>query len=149
MNNKNNLPETSLEAYKALHPETQRKMYDKIIEALKVLGTATYEELSDFLNCQDRNQISRRLKEMEGLQMIWKPGTKRLTKRNRNAFVYQLTGNSSPKTETEVNYAKGDKTATDYANDLIRSAQNHGAVQTDLFPTYQKILRDGDRLQRP
>lgn len=43
--------------------------------------------------------------------------------------------------KTEVNYAKLGKTATDYANDLITSAQNHGAVQGEIFGDYQKVLR--------
>lgn len=96
---KNKLPETSLEAYHALQPGQLREMYNKIVGALKILGAATYEELSDYLGCQDRNMISRRLKEMmpkdasnpKGLNLIFKTGNKRLTKRNRNAFVYQLT----------------------------------------------------------
>jgi predicted transcriptional regulator len=119
------MPETSLEAYKALHPENLRTMYAKIVEALKVKGTATYEELSDYLNCQDRNQISRRLKEMEGLQLIFKPGNKRLTKRGRNAYVYCLTNASQPKTEKEIVYKKEEKSSTDYSKQLIRATQQN------------------------
>lgn len=99
---KKSLPDTSIEAYKALQIDALQKMYQRIIRALEVLGMATYEELSDYLNCQDRNQVSRRLKEMEGLELIWKPGLKRQTKRHRNAYCYQLTGKSSPKTEKQL-----------------------------------------------
>lgn len=95
-----NHPETSMEAYRALQPEHLRKTYQRIINALQSLGTATYEELADYLNCREPNQISRRLKEMEGMELIWKPGGKRLTKRRRNAFVYQLT--AQPKTDQEI-----------------------------------------------
>lgn len=93
-------PQTSMEAYRALQPEHLRKMYQRIINALQSLGTATYEELADCLNCREPNQISRRLKEMEKMELIWKPGGKRLTKRRRNAFVYQLT--AQPKTDQEI-----------------------------------------------
>jgi predicted transcriptional regulator len=117
------LPDTSLEAYKALRPEQLRTMYAKIVEALKVLGTATYEQLSDYINCQDRNQISRRLKEMEGLQIIFKPGNKRLTKRGRNAYVYALTNSSQPKTEKEIVYRSDEKASTDYSKQLIHPTQ--------------------------
>lgn len=94
--------ETSKEAFLALRPEHLRKMYVRIVEALKVLGTAHYEDLSDYLQCQDRNQISRRLKEMEEMELIWKPGGKKLTKRNRNAFVYQLRGDNQPKVKIQT-----------------------------------------------
>ena len=128
---KNNFPETSREAYNSLHPETQRKMYDKIIAALKVLGVAHYEDLSDYLGCQDRNQISRRLKEMEGLQLIWKPGGKKLTKRGRNAFVYQLTSESSPKTEATEKVMKGDSIA-DISRNMAKIGDKH-QMQPTLF----------------
>jgi hypothetical protein len=94
-------PETSLEAYKALTPEKLSADYAKIINGLKVLGTATYEQLSDFNGCREPNIISRRMCELERKQLIFKTGEKRLTKRRRNAFVYCLT-NNFPKTDNET-----------------------------------------------
>lgn len=46
------------------------------------------------------------------------------------------------KVEKQVNYAK-EKSSTQYANEIIESARNHGAVQVDLFPAYQEALKSG------
>ena len=134
-------PKTSLEAYKSVSIEMLNTHYAKIIKTLQVLGTGTYQDISNY-NGMESHAVARRLAELERLEIVWKPGAKKNTKSGRQAFIYQLTGQSQPKTETEVNYAKGDKTATDYANDLIRSAQNNGSKQTELFPAYQEALRN-------
>ena len=126
------IPETSLEAYRALKQEKLSKDYNDIVAALKVLGTATYEEMALFYGWIDINKCSRRLKELEpptpsnpkGLNLIFKTGNKRLTKRNRNAFVYQLTG-TQPKTEAQEGnvFKKGEKCFTDYTKEMIKSSQ--------------------------
>ena len=146
--NKQNLPETSHSANVAMTYEMRKQHHGKIILALKEIGSGNYEQIANFLG-MDRHQVGRRLSELEREGIVWKPGLKSNTKSGRQAFIYQLTGQSQPKTETEVNYAKLGKSATNYANDLIRSAQNHGAVQTDLFPEYQKVLRNERLPVRP
>lgn len=117
-------PETSRAAYRELSAEGVRNMYARIVEALKVLGIANYEELSDYLQCREPNIISRRLAEMERFEppLIFKPGAKRKTKRNRDAFVYQLTGNQ-PKTENELKVQKTEKTEQKSKNAEIRQLE--------------------------
>ncbi len=118
-------PETSLESFHALTPEKLSADYAKIINGLKVLGTATYEQLSDFNGCREPNVISRRLSELERKQLIFKTGEKRLTKRNRNAFVYCLT-NNHPKVEAETVYKKETISAADHANNILKQAELFG-----------------------
>lgn len=96
-----NLPDTSHEAYRALTPEKLAKDYNQITNALIVLKEATYEEISNFLQWNDMGKCSRRLKEMEGASMIYKPGLKKLTKRNRSAYVYKLVQNGEVSAQPE------------------------------------------------
>lgn len=84
------LPSTSLEAYKAVPNEMKEKHHSKILDALKELKLATYEEIS--LNVgMDKHQVGRRLKELEIDQLIYKPGSKKNTSTGRSAFEYALT----------------------------------------------------------
>jgi len=118
---KRKLPDTSIAAGKAAHAEMKNSHYGKIIGALKVLGVANYETIAKYVGFKDRNQVSRRLKEMEGLLLVFKPMTKSNTSSGRQAYNYQLTGDSQPKTdEQEKVYKKGEMSATDYAAVLIR-----------------------------
>jgi hypothetical protein len=120
------VPETSKEAKALKTQESKNKDYAKIINALTVLGTGIYEQISDFCGCREPNVISRRLKELEEKQLIYKTGEKRLTKRNRNAFVYCLT-NQMPKVENTqppelVAYKPNEKSAADYAQNIIQQS---------------------------
>lgn len=85
-------PETSLGAYHALTPEKVKKDHEKIFLALSNLWEAIYDEIARYLNEKDVNMVSRRLKEMEEMELIKKTGRKRRTSRNRSAFTYQVIG---------------------------------------------------------
>lgn len=84
------LPTTSHNAYKSMTDELKQKHHEKIINALRSLKKATYEEIADYLSWDDKNRVSRRLKELERDMVVYKPGEKRPTKSNRSAFVYSL-----------------------------------------------------------
>lgn len=135
-------PDTSHAANVAMTYEMRKQHHGKIILALKEIGSGIYEQIADFIG-MDRHQVGRRLSELEREGIVWKPGLKANTKSGRQAYIYQLTGQSQPKTETEHKYVKGEKTATDYANSIIEKAKNHGAEQQELFPKYQEALRNG------
>ena len=127
------LPSTSHAANKAATEEMRRTHYGKIISALKVLGSGIYEQIADYCG-MDKHQVGRRLSEMEGLQLVWKPGAKKPTKSNRMAYVYQLTGDSQPKTENEaVAYRKDVKNASDYAKDMQESCKKPLVANPTLF----------------
>lgn len=117
---KRNLPATSLSANKAATAEMRSDHHAKIIKGLRVLGSATYEELANHLG-MDRHQIGRRLSELERETIVYKPGNTKPTKSGRQAFVYCLTTSSSPKTENEIKYSKKEKSSTDYAKEIIQN----------------------------
>lgn len=125
--NKNNLPSTSHEANKSMTYEMRKQHHGKIILALKELGSGTYEQIATFLG-MDRHQIGRRLSELERDGIVWKPGLKLPTKSNRQAYIYQLTGSSSPKTEVSEKALAGESIA-----DISRNIQNIKVVQPELF----------------
>lgn len=119
MNRKN--PKTSLQAWdQAKHMIGPH--HQKILDALKVLGTATYEEIALHVT-MDKHQIGRRLKELEEQQKIYKPGTMKPTKTGRNAYLWCLTGEGQPKTDNEVRYKPGEKSLHEVANDLIEACK--------------------------
>jgi len=123
------LPDTSLAANRAATVEMRNGHYAKIISALKSIGSGTYEEIANFIGL-DRHAVGRRLGEMEGMQIVWKPGAKKNTKSGRLAYVYQLTGQSQPKTENEIIYRKGEKSATDFAKEITKLTGSATVVQT-------------------
>lgn len=84
------LPDTSIAAYRALTPEKLSKDYKDLVAALNVLKEGTYEDLAMFLNWPDKNKASRRMKELEIAQIVYKPGYKKLTSRRRQAYLYRL-----------------------------------------------------------
>lgn len=84
------LPETSHEAHKSITNEILSNHHRMIIEALSSLKKATFEEIADYLNWDDKNRAARRLSELERNQIIFKPGEKRKTRTGRNAYVYAL-----------------------------------------------------------
>ena len=87
------LPETSHEANKEMTYDLKLNHKKQIVLALKILKKATFEEIANHLNWDDKNRVARRLLELERDQLIYKPGEKRLTKYGRNAYVYSLISN--------------------------------------------------------
>lgn len=88
---KNKLPQTSLDAYKQVHPDMLSAHHAKIILALRrTKNGLMYEQIAAQVQL-DKHQVGRRLSELESMQIIYKPGEKRKTASNREAFVYKLT----------------------------------------------------------
>lgn len=129
----NKLPDTSLEAYDKVTPEQLRDIYIRIKNALIVLGKANYDTIAKYLRLSDINMVSRRTAEMERLKIIYKPGTKSLTSRNRNAYDYSLTGTEVTIFTLPERYVKGETTAADYASQIIAKTKTGKAIQADLF----------------
>jgi DNA-binding Lrp family transcriptional regulator len=119
-------PETSKAAFLALHPDKLLKDYKLIKIALQKLGEANYEKIASYLNITDLNVISRRTKEMEKLGIIYKPGTKSKTSRNREAYNYRLVLNGEV-SFTPEKIDKTQKSAGEYAKAIL-------ATQPELFP---------------
>lgn len=128
---KRKLPDTSLSAYEKAKPMLSEH-HAKIIAALEVLGVANYETIAAYCK-MDRHQIGRRLSELERALTIFKPGSKTPTKSGRMAYDYCLTTANTVKTEKQIVYRQREKTAADYANDLIASVTKPLYVPGKLF----------------
>ncbi len=114
--------DTSKEAELAKTIESKGKDYSRIIKALKVLGSANYDRISQQMDAKEPNIVSRRMKEMVELGLIRKTETKSLTSRNRNAYNYCLI--NQPKTENELKVEKSPagKSVSDYSKDLTNQS---------------------------
>lgn len=86
---KRKISSTSIEAYKRAD-EIIEGHHKLIIGALRTLKSATFEEIASRIKL-DKAQVSRRTSELEADGYIFKPGTKKKTIANRNAFMYELT----------------------------------------------------------
>ena len=126
-------PETSLEAYERVSPDMLCDHYKIILKALGELKIAIAEEIAAHIKAADKNMVSRRMKELEGLGYVFKPGTKKLTKSGRNAFQYSLTGTEVTIFTLPERYVKGETTAADYASQIIAKTKSGKAIQADLF----------------
>lgn len=108
-------PQTSLDAHKSLQPEQLRETYKQILDALKVLGTASSEQIATYLTV-DHSKIHKRTKEMEGMELIFRPGHRVPTKSGCTAYVWQLCGNQ-PKTTKAEKALKGNS-VSDYSKKI-------------------------------
>jgi hypothetical protein len=115
--------ETSAEAYASLKPEAVRAIYRKIIEALKVLGQGSSQQISAYLTLDDE-VVRKRLSELGKMGIIYKPGHKVPTKKNCSAYVWQLC---SPGAKTDIqNKAMTGKSIVDYSKTISE-------IQANLF----------------
>jgi hypothetical protein len=83
------LPKTSLAANKEMTQEMRDTHFDKIKAALLYIGRGNYETIAFVANIEP-HAVARRLKEMEGLELIRKSPTQSHTKSGRMAFNYFL-----------------------------------------------------------
>ena len=126
-----NNPTTSHEAYASMTPVILADHYQKILSSLSVLGKAIYEEIAVHNQWQDKNRVSRRIGELERMQLVYKTGEKKLTSSGRNANVYALVTNGQKSVEPE-RVDKNQTSAVDYANLLI-AASGKRLVQKEMF----------------
>jgi predicted transcriptional regulator len=128
---KRNLPQTSKDAYANLKPEQLREVYKKIIEALKILGTASTEQIASYLT-MEHAKIHKRVSEMERMQMIYRPGNRVTTKSGCTAFVWCLSGNQ-PKTDKETTEKSITGTAVVYYSRKLIIKNKDSSKQIDLL----------------
>lgn len=126
-------PSTSIEAFKSVNGKMLADHYQKILGALKRLNLAIYEEIAVECGFPDKNQVSRRLKELEGLELVYKPGTKKATSTGRMAFQYALRYSDTVLPPKENHYREGVTTAADFASELIAKTKHQKLIQQDLF----------------
>jgi predicted ArsR family transcriptional regulator len=123
-------PKTSTDAYRSVSIEMLNNHHGKIIKALKELGCGIYEEIASHLT-MEKNQVSRRLVELERMELVWKPGATKPTKSGRKAYVYQLTGNF-PKTEKQLPSELKDSSISQNKAQQDTKIQNQGSFMFDF-----------------
>lgn len=86
---KKKLPDTSIAAYKEAEPLIEPH-HINIVRALRRLKSGIYEEIAA-ASGMEKNQVGRRLKELEEMEIVFKPGRKKMTSKGRYAYEYELT----------------------------------------------------------
>ena len=119
-----NVPETSKEAYRSLRAEELRETYRKILSALSQLGQGTTEEIAAFLK-MPHDRIWKRMSELERMELVYKPGTKRMMKSGRNGFTWMLRNpeKTENKLPPELNtYKQNESSAADHALNILQQS---------------------------
>jgi len=112
-------PDTSHAANKAATKEMRELHYDKIKSALSVLKSANYEIIAKQAGFKDRNQASRRMKEMVGLGMIYRTDIKTATSSGRSAYNYSLVGQKELSVVEQVDQLIHNATASPVQQNLF------------------------------
>lgn len=119
-----NNPSTSIDAYKSLQPDQIREVYKKILSALEVLGQASTEQIAEYLT-MEHARVHKRVSEMQGLQMIYRPGHRVPTKSGRTAFVWCLCkAGEKVEKKTESQKSLPGKSIVDHSRELIKKQQS-------------------------
>lgn len=125
-------PETSLAAYRSLEVNQLNEIYQKILAALSVITEGTFEDISAWLHV-DKSRVWKRLSEMERMQLVYRPGNKRILKSGRFGYTWMLTNGSVPKTEKQQKeLLKGTKSISEIAGNIAKIGKNL-PVQGDIF----------------
>jgi predicted transcriptional regulator len=123
---KSEVRSTSLEAFKSLDPTKIREIHQKILTAIDVIGSGSYQDIAQQM-CIEESKVWKRLNEMEKLELIYRPGTKKVLKSGRQGYIWFRTTKSMPKTEAEnkkytgpaiVEYSRRIKSISDKAKQM-------------------------------
>jgi predicted ArsR family transcriptional regulator len=119
-------PETSLQAWRQVTKEMLNDHQAKILESLTVIKKGSSEQISTHSNLSYW-QVTKRMKELEDKELIYKTGEKVATRTGRSAAVYALKKPGEvPEKETES--VMPGPTVSDYSKNITKSF-----VQQDLF----------------
>jgi len=121
--------DTSSAAYSSVSVDMLADHYVKILNALSVLGTAIYEDIAKNIGWEDKNRVSRRLSELEGMQLVYKTGEKKSTSSNRKANVYARIEDN----KLEVEKIPTKTSAVDFSSLLINKTKMGKLKQCELF----------------
>lgn len=123
--------QTSVDAYKSLVPEQLTDTYKGIIAALKTINEGTFEDISAVMKV-DKSVVWKRLSELASMQIIYRPGNKRMLKSGRNGYTWMLC--NPDKTEKDVKFSREaiskTKPIEHYAKNINQISKT---VQTDMF----------------
>jgi len=94
-------PETSLEAYRSLDIQQLNETYRLILGALGELGEGTFEDIAAKMKV-DKSRVWKRMSELERMELVYRPGNKRLLKSGRNGYTWMLRNSVLPKTNEQL-----------------------------------------------
>lgn len=120
---------TSQDAYKSLDPEKTRAMYAKIVKALEIIGPATYEELATYMR-EKPERVWKRLSEAGRLNLIHRPGDRKIMSSGRQGFVWSVGPSPEPVKKKE-RVMKG-RTVSDFSK-AINQVKNSPHITERLF----------------
>lgn len=120
-------PDTSVAAFHSLDQSKMQEIKNKIMEALKVLGKGSSEQLADYLGMEYDN-IWKRCSDLKNEGKIFASDYKVLTRKKRFARQWVICDGSLPKTEKSQKALKGQKSISDYSKSI-----NNIARQGNIF----------------
>lgn len=113
-------PETSLIAHQNKSLESKQRDYNDIVRAYQKLGSGIYTDVATFLGWVDAAKVARRMSEMRERGLLENTGIKKMTPRNRPAFIHQLK--SQPQSVSQI------------VDTIIEQAHKPDFLQPTLFP---------------
>lgn len=116
-------PPTSAEAFKSITEDQLRAIYKKIIDALRLIGEGSQEDIAAKAKV-DREKIWKRLSELHNMGFIYRPGNTRVLRSGRKGYTWMLTEAGIQKTTFEKSMPG--KSVSDFSKAISR-------VQTTLF----------------
>lgn len=114
-----NNPETSNEAWRSITNEQLNDTYKKIIFALNNIGEGTFEDIASFLKV-DKTKIWKRMSELQRMEIVYRPGNKKVLKSGRNGYTWMLCGKGIKKVATERT-PKGN-TVSDFSKNILKQS---------------------------
>lgn len=120
MSKKSPYPDTSREAFHSLDPVNLAVVHGKILDALKIIGSGTFEDIARQAKLEPQ-RVWRRLAELEKHNLVHRPGEKKVLSSGRNGLVWHLRDPSQP-TPTPVveNVPIPGKTVSDFSKVILQ-----------------------------
>lgn len=128
---KKQIPDTSKEAFHSIDPTKIREIHQKILTAIDVIGSGSYQDIAQQM-CIEESKVWKRLNEMEKLELIYRPGTKKVLKSGRQGYIWFRTTKSMPKTEAENKKYNG-PAIVDYSRRIQSIVKDAKPTQLDLY----------------
>lgn len=83
-------PQTSIDAYRSLDPAKINEIYKRIVSALVVIKSGTFEDIAKQMK-EEKSVVWKRLNEMEKIKLLQRPGTKKKLKSGRDGYVWEIS----------------------------------------------------------
>lgn len=122
-------PETSIAAYKSLDVTQLTQMYKDIISALTVIGEGTFEDVAAHLKV-DKARVWKRMSELERMELVYRPGNKRVLKSGRSGFTWMLRIAATPKVEKATERSPKGESVGDFSKKIVQISKS---VQLEVF----------------